>query len=82
MGGPAWHMLGSGLFGLILYQTIPLILPGMGSTTMLGLIIVGRLCVGLLIDHFGWFGVSVRPLDLTRLAGVAVLLLGGYLIAR
>lgn len=77
-----WYMLASGIFGLILYQTITLTLPRLGSTMMLALIIVGQLGVGVLIDHFGWFGVPVRPLGLTRVVGVAVLLLGGYLIAR
>ena len=75
-------MLGAGIFGLILYQTINITLPRLGSTTMVALIIVGQLLTGVVIDHFGWFGVAVRPIDLTRLAGVLVLLAGGYLIVK
>lgn len=77
-----WYMLCVGIFGLILYQTINITIPKLGATTALTLVIVGQLLAGILIDHFGWLGVVVRPLDATRLIGVAVLLLGAYLISR
>jgi bacterial/archaeal transporter family-2 protein len=77
-----WYMLGAGIFGLILYQTINITLPRLGSTTMVALIIVGQLLTGLVIDHFGWLGVAARQIDLTRAIGVVVLLLGGYLIVK
>ncbi len=77
-----WYMLGVGIFGLILYQTINITLPRLGGAMMLTLIIVGQLLVGLLIDQFGWFGVTARPIDATRFIGAVILLVGGYLIAR
>ena len=77
-----WYMLGAGVFGVILYQTINLTLPRLGATTMVMLIIVGQLITGVIIDHFGWLGLTARPIDLPRLAGVIVLLAGAYLISR
>lgn len=77
-----WYMLAAGVFGLILYQTINVTLPRLGSTMMIALIITGQLLMGVVIDHFGWFGVAPRPVDAVRLLGIAALLLGGYLIAR
>jgi len=77
-----WYMLSAGIFGLILYQTINVTLPRLGSTMMITLIIVGQLVVGVIIDQFGLFGVTMRPIDLTRILGVIALLIGGYLIAR
>jgi len=77
-----WYMFGVGIFGLILYQTINVTLPRLGSTMMVTLIIIGQLLMGVLIDHFGWLGVPSRPLDATRIVGVLVLLAGGYLIAK
>ena len=77
-----WYMLGAGFFGLILYLTINITLPRLGGTMMITLIIVGQLLVGVLIDHFGWLNVNIRPIDATRAIGVVVLLIGGYLIAR
>jgi len=49
---------------------------------MIMLIIVGQLLMGMLVDHFGWFGVDVRPIDLPRIAGVLLLFAGGFLISR
>ena len=77
-----WYMLSAGIFGLILYQTINVTLPRLGSTMMITLIIVGQLVVGVIIDQFGLFGVTMRPIDLTRILGVIALLISGYLIAR
>jgi len=77
-----WYMFGAGIFGLILYQTINITLPRLGSTTMIALIIIGQLLTGIVIDHFGWFGVTPRPVDLTRMIGLGVLLFGGYLITK
>ncbi len=77
-----WYMLGAGIFGLILYQSINVTLPRLGGTMMITLIIIGQLLTGVLIDHFGWFGVPVHSVNLARLLGVAMLLAGGFLIAR
>jgi transporter family-2 protein len=77
-----WYMFFAGVFGLILYQTIAVTLPRLGSTTMITLIIIGQLLVGMLIDHFGWLSVTIHPISLSRVLGVLVLMLGGYLIAR
>lgn len=77
-----WYMLGSGLFGLVLYLTLNHTLPRLGGGTAIMLIIVGQLLTGLLIDHFGAFGVPVRSIDPTRLVAVLLLLAGGYLMVR
>ncbi len=75
-------MLSAGVFGLILYQTISVTLPRLGSTLMVVLIIIGQLVLGIIVDHFGLFGVTQRPVDLLRLLGVGALILGGWLISR
>ena len=49
---------------------------------MIALIISGQLLAGLVLDHYGLLGVQVRPINLTRVFGVAALLFGSYLIAR
>lgn len=77
-----WYMLLAGLFGVILYQTISVTLPRLGGTTTIMLIIIGQLLMGILIDHFGWLGVTVHPVSAARVLGVVVLLAGGFLISR
>ena len=78
----SWYMAGSGFFGVVLYLTINHTMPRLGATTALALIIVGQLAMGILIDHFGLFWTAVRPIDLTKLVGAALLIAGGILIVR
>ncbi len=77
-----WYMLISGIFGVILYQCISIVLPRLGGTLMITLIIIGQLLVNVLVDNFGWLGVTVHPITLSRVLGILILLVGGYLIAR
>ena len=77
-----WYMLGAGIFGVILYQTINVTLPRLGGTMTTALIIVGQLLMGVAVDHFGLFGVAVRPIDLPRAIGVIILFVGSYLIVK
>ena len=78
----SWYMFLSGSFGVVLYLTLNQTMPRLGSTTALALIIIGQLTMGIIIDHFGLFGVAVRPVDLMRLVGAGLLIAGGYLIVR
>ena len=77
-----WYMLGSGVFGLILYLSLSHTIPRVGATAALTLIIVGQLLAGTLIDHFGAFGTPVREIDSSRITGGALLLAGAYLVVR
>jgi len=49
---------------------------------MLTLIIIGQLLTGIVLDTFGWLGVAARPMEATRLVGIIVLLIGGYLVVK
>lgn len=77
-----WYMLGCGAFGLVLYLSISHTIPRVGATTAITLLIVGQLLAGLVIDHFGAFGITTRALDLNRIMAVALLLAGAYLMVR
>jgi transporter family-2 protein len=35
-----------------------------------------------LIDHFGFFGAAVRPVDATRALGLVVMMAGVWLVVR
>ncbi|MGC3939537.1 DMT family transporter [Roseobacter sp. EG26] len=77
-----WYMLGSGLFGLVLYLTLSQTIPKLGVTSAITLVVVGQLLVGLLIEHFGLFDASIRSIDLSRIAAVVLLLAGAFLMLR
>jgi bacterial/archaeal transporter family-2 protein len=77
-----WYMLGAGVFGVVLYQTTTYTFPRLGGTMMIALIIIGQLMTGMVIDHFGLLGATVHHVDLPRIIGLVVLLLGGYLMTK
>jgi len=77
-----WWMYGVGGFGVLLFLTINYTIPRIGAAAAIALVIAGQLMTGLVIDQLGLFGAMPRSIDLGRLAGLALLLAGGYLIAR
>lgn len=77
-----WYAWFSGAFGVFVISSIGFALPRIGAVSMSVGIIVSQLILGALIDHFGWFGVTIRTIDLARIAGLALLLLGAWLVIR
>ena len=72
----------AGCFGVILYLTLAYTLPRVGVAMTTALLILAQMSIGLLLDQFGWLGVPQHSISVIRLAGVAALLLGAYLVAR
>lgn len=77
-----WYMLVCGGLGVVLYMTIRYTMPRLGGASMVMLIIIGQLLMGVLVDQFGWFGVTVRPFTAQRAAAIGLLITGGYLLGR
>ncbi len=77
-----WYMLGSGVFGLVLYLSLSQTIPRLGATTAITLVVVGQLVAGMLIDHFGLFAVQARSIDLQRVLASLLLLAGAGLMLR
>ena len=78
----SWYMWTAGAFGLVLFLALSRTMPRLGAATALVLVIIGQLGVGILIDHLGLFGVPVRQADGSRVVAAALLIAGGYLMAR
>ena len=52
----------------------------LGAATALGISIAVQLTVTIVIDHFGWLGVEIRPLTWPRVVGAMLLFVGARLI--
>jgi transporter family-2 protein len=76
---PPWQLLG-GLIGALFVTTSLLAVPRIGVPGMIVAGLAGQVIAGLLIDRYGWAGVPARPIDPTRLAGVALMLASVVLI--
>ena len=77
-----WYALCAGVFGLIVIAAISFMIPRIGVAASITAIVAGQLLVGLFLDHFGLLGTALRPMDLTRLLGIGVVLLGVWLTVK
>ena len=77
-----WYALASGVLGLFLIAALSYTIPRIGVTATSAVIITAQLLLGSVLDHFGVFGVEVRPFDPNRALAIGVLGLGVWLIAR
>jgi len=78
---PLWAWFG-GLMGAFYVAISTVVASQLGTASLLGLALLGQLAMSLTADHFGWMGLPVHPITLTRLAGVALLGAGVWLISR
>ncbi len=77
-----WFAFTAGVLGLVIVGTVGYVVPRLGLATGFTLIVASQFIMAALIDHFGWFGATVRPIDLPRLAGLALMLAGVWLLNR
>lgn len=77
-----WWQLSGGLFGAFFVVMTIVCVPRIGITAVLALTIVSQLATGLVMDHYGMFGMRSVPIDLRRICGVGLLLAGVYLVLR
>lgn len=79
--GLPWYAWIGGLYGAIFVVAATWGVPRLGVAMTITLMVAGQLIISLILDHFGAFGVPRSPVNLTRLAGVA-LVIGGVLLVR
>ena len=77
-----WWQLSGGLFGAFFVTMTIVGVPRIGTTAVLALTIVSQLTAGLVMDHYGLFGMRGIPIGYKRLLGVLLLLAGVFLICR
>ena len=76
---PSWQLAGA-LFGNFSMVAIVVAVPRIGTAATIVAIIAGQIIMGLLVDHFGWFGNTQLLLDYKRMAAIALLAGALYLI--
>lgn len=76
---PSWQLAGA-LFGNFSMVAIVIAVPHIGTAATIVAIIAGQIIMGLMVDHFGWFGNTQIVLDYKRLAAIALLAGALYLI--
>ncbi|MBK9924408.1 MAG: DMT family transporter [Anaerolineales bacterium] len=77
-----WYTLGAGIFGLVVIAAISYMIPRVGVAAAVTTIVAGQVLAGAVIDHYGILDAAVRPLDVTRIIGLAVVLFGVWLTVK
>jgi transporter family-2 protein len=80
-GIPGRMVLAGGL-GVVVLTCVSYAIPRIGLAATVGLLLTAQLGISTWVDHYGLLGVSVRTLDLGRLAGLGLLMLGAWLVLR
>lgn len=78
---PPVNWLG-GLFGAAYVAASALLAPRLGSAPLLALLIGGQLLMSLILDHYGWIGFAAHEMNVWRVVGAVLLVVGVVLIVR
>jgi bacterial/archaeal transporter family-2 protein len=76
----SWMSWTGGIFGAIYIAVSILLLPRLGATIVVALLVLGQMIGAMLFDHFALLGVPENPITPTRLVGAALLIAGVVLI--
>ena len=81
-GAAPWWAWGAGILGGFYITASAAFGPTIGGATFLALIVSGQMIAALAIDHYGWLGFPVRPLDAWRVGGALLVIAGMFLLAK
>lgn len=71
-----------GVLGAFFVTVYIFSVPQIGSANVFALVIAGQLLMGLIYDHFGLLGFPQNSINLTKVLGVLLLIVGAYLINK
>jgi bacterial/archaeal transporter family-2 protein len=77
-----WYTLVAGAFGLVVIFAMSYMIPRVGVAPALIILLAGQLLMGSVMDHFGWLGAVQRPIELSRVLGLSVVLAGVWLTVK
>lgn len=70
------YMLLGGVMGAFITYTVIVSMNQMGPAKSVMLIVIAQLLSAYLIEILGWFGVEKQPLEVRKLIGLALMILG------
>ncbi|PZQ58600.1 MAG: hypothetical protein DI544_13650 [Sphingomonas taxi] len=80
--GAAWWAWLGGFYGAGFVAALAFAAPRLGVATALSVAIASQLVAAMALDHFGLLNLPQQPITPTRLAGIALVLLGVFVFRR
>lgn len=78
----SWWKFTGGLLGVLYVTGVVIAAPRIGAANALAFIVGGQFVAAIVIDHFGWMNLPINTISVYRIAGIALLLAGVYLIQK
>ena len=80
VAGTSWASWTGGVFGAVFVGVAILMVPRLGATAVVALVVVGQMLGSLAFDHFGVLGIPQHAASPIRLVGAALLIMGVVLV--
>ena len=77
-----WYAWLGGFYGAFFVAIAAFGAPRIGVGPLLTAAIAGQLIGAIVLDHFGLLGLTRQPVSMEKLAGVALVLFGAWLVRR
>lgn len=77
-----WYAWSGGIYGAFFVAVAAFGAPRIGVGALLTAAVAGQLATGVLLDHLGALGLERHPANLTRMAGLALVVAGAALVRR
>jgi transporter family-2 protein len=77
-----WYFYLGGVLSVIIVGLVAVSIPKIGVCNATTAIIIGQVSMAVLIDHFGWLGVSRQPWSPWQLLGIGFFAVGAKLLFR
>jgi bacterial/archaeal transporter family-2 protein len=78
----SFYKLSGGLIGGFFVYSMVILAPRIGAANMLGLIVAGQMILAIILDHFGLLGFEQHTVNIYRLAGTFLLIIGVIFIVK
>ncbi len=82
IGDAPWWALVGGLFGAVYVTVAILTVQTLGASGLTAVVIGGQLAMSVVIDRFGLLGLPRQSIGTSRIAGLALLVVGVALVVR
>lgn len=77
-----WYAYMGGVLGAFIVPGISYLVGAIGVTAALSIVLAAQLIGAVVIDHFGWFGAIHQPINVVKVVGVILLIVGVRLVLR
>ncbi|WP_068505110.1 DMT family transporter [Paenibacillus kribbensis] len=77
-----WWMWTGGLLGAFYVLATTILMPRIGVAATVGYVLAGQVIISIIIDHFGLIGATMHTLNVPRLVGALLVIVGVIVVQK